>query len=94
MPMTFARFVPLLLAALAPVMPPGKALAGPPEGTPGEMVLDKVEDGLRKYRKEQDIDRRRVAGEVSPDPRPTGGCGDRRSPGDVCRISGATCQRG
>jgi hypothetical protein len=55
MPRTFAAAV--LLAALA-LLPPGKAVAGPPDGASGKMVLDEVADGLRKYRKEEDLDRR------------------------------------
>ena len=43
--------VPLLVLALAM---PGKALAGPPEGVSGKMVLDVVADGLRKYEREKD----------------------------------------
>jgi hypothetical protein len=39
----------VLLAALV-LLPPGTALAGPPEGASGKMVLDEVADGLRKYR--------------------------------------------
>jgi hypothetical protein len=42
--------VPTLLATLA-LLPPGKTLAGPPEGASGKMVLDEVADGLRKYRR-------------------------------------------
>jgi hypothetical protein len=38
-PRTFAGFVPPLLAALA-LLPPGKALAGPPEGASGKLVLE------------------------------------------------------
>jgi hypothetical protein len=45
-----------LLAALA--LPPGEALAGPPEGASGKMAFDRVADGLRKYRKAADVDRR------------------------------------
>jgi hypothetical protein len=37
-----------LLTALA--LPPGEAIAGPPEGPSGRMVFDEVADGLRKYR--------------------------------------------
>jgi hypothetical protein len=47
MPRTFAAAV--LLAALA-LLPPGTALAGPPEGASGKMVQDDVADGLRKYK--------------------------------------------
>ncbi|HEX5269873.1 MAG TPA: hypothetical protein VFW33_05280 [Gemmataceae bacterium] len=53
MPRRFAGFVPPLFAALA-VLLPGAALAGPPEGASGRMVLDEVADGLRKVRKEND----------------------------------------
>jgi hypothetical protein len=55
--MTKATFVLLpLLAALA--LPPEVAAAGPPEGPAGQMAFDGVADGLRKYRKETDHDRR------------------------------------
>ena len=46
MPRTFA--VLLMLAVTLTL--PGTALAGPPEGVSGKMVLDKVGDGLRRYR--------------------------------------------
>ncbi len=49
--------VVLMLATLA-VLTPVKAVAGPPEGASGKMVLDTVADSLRKYRKEEDNDRR------------------------------------
>ena len=39
MPRTFAGFVLLLLAVLA-LLSPGKAVAGPPVGVSGKMVLD------------------------------------------------------
>jgi len=42
----------LLLFAL------GQAVAGPPEKSSAKMVLDEVADGLRKYRKEQDTEKR------------------------------------
>ena len=54
MPRMFA-VVPLLVLALSL---PGKAIAGPPEGVSGKMVLDEVADGLRKYRKEKDAVKR------------------------------------
>jgi hypothetical protein len=53
---TFAGFV-LLLAVLA-LLSPGKAVAGPPEGVSGKMVLDEVADGLRQYRMTRDQNRR------------------------------------
>ena len=55
---TFAAVL-LVLAVLALVMP-GKAVAGPPEGVSGKMVLagDEVADGLRKYRKEANLDKK------------------------------------
>jgi hypothetical protein len=53
---TLAAFVPPL-AALALVLP-GRAVAGPPEGASGRMVFDEVADGLRKYRAEQDQEKR------------------------------------
>jgi hypothetical protein len=37
---------------------PAPVFAGPPEGVSGKMVLDEVGDGLRKYWKETDPDRR------------------------------------
>jgi hypothetical protein len=46
-------FAAVLLAALA-LLPPVKALAGPPEGPSGKMAFDTVADGLRKYHKEKD----------------------------------------
>ncbi len=57
MPRTFAEFVPPLLATLA-LLSSGNVVAGPPEGASGKMVLDKVSEGLRKYRKETDEDKR------------------------------------
>ena len=36
----------------------GQAVAGPPEKASGKMVLDEVADGLRKYRKETNPDKR------------------------------------
>ena len=70
---TFAGFVPPLLAALA-LLSPGRAVAGPPERVSGKMVLDKVEDGLRNYRKAKDRSSRAVrliqlADTASDDPR-------------------------
>jgi hypothetical protein len=57
-PKTFAAFVvPLLLAALA-LLAPGKVVAGPPDGPSGRMVLDEVSEGLRKYRKAKDVEKR------------------------------------
>jgi hypothetical protein len=47
-------FVGLLALALLALLTAGKAVAGPPEGAPGKMVLDEVADGLRKYHKETD----------------------------------------
>ena len=49
--------VVLLLAVLA-VVSPAKAVAGPPEKVCGAMTFDIVADGLRKYHKETDHDRR------------------------------------
>jgi hypothetical protein len=68
MPRMFA-VVPLLVLALSL---PGKAIAGPPEGVSGKMVLDEVADGLRKYRKEKDaVKRLRLLEKLAPtrDPR-------------------------
>ena len=53
---TFAAVLPLL-AVLALVLP-GKAVASPPGGVSGRMVLDEVADGLRKYREERDEGKR------------------------------------
>jgi hypothetical protein len=49
-------FAAVLLLAVLALLPPGKAVAGPPEGVSGKMVLapDEVADGLRKYHKEKD----------------------------------------
>jgi hypothetical protein len=41
----------MLLVVLAEGSP--RAVAGPPPAAPGKMVLDDVEDGLRKYRSER-----------------------------------------
>jgi len=50
---------------------PGKLVAGPPERVSGRTVLDKVEDGLRQYRRENNDDKRarlvrRIAGIEEP----------------------------
>jgi hypothetical protein len=55
MPRTFAAAG--LLAVLA-VLPPGEAVAGPPEVVSGKMVLDEVADGLRRYRRVKDEGKR------------------------------------
>jgi HEAT repeat protein len=47
----------LTLAVLA-VPSPGRAFAGPPEGASGRMVLDKVEDVLRRYYATRNADTR------------------------------------
>ena len=59
MPRTFAGFVPPLLAVLALTLS-GTAIAGPPEGVSGKMVLldDPVADVLRKCLREKDRDKR------------------------------------
>jgi hypothetical protein len=49
---TFAGLVLLTLVL------PGWAVAGPPEWPSGKMAFDTVADGLRKYRKEKDEERR------------------------------------
>jgi hypothetical protein len=50
---------PLLLALTLLALPAPPAAAGPPEGVSGEMVfVDKVADGLRKYRAESDVGKR------------------------------------
>jgi hypothetical protein len=51
--MSKARLSLVLVLSLAPAL-----RASPPEGPSGEMVLDEVADGLRKYRKETDDGRR------------------------------------
>ena len=48
---TFAAL--LLVLAVLPLLLPGKAVAGPPEGVSGKMVLDEVADLLKKYRMER-----------------------------------------
>jgi hypothetical protein len=52
MPRTFAGLMLLVLVL------PGRAVAGPPEGVSGKMVLDGVADGLRRYQKETDPEKR------------------------------------
>ena len=49
---TFAAAFPLLAVLAVVLALPGKAVAGPPEGVSGKMVLtpDEVADGLRRYR--------------------------------------------
>jgi hypothetical protein len=54
---TFAIIALLVFVVLALVLP-GQAVAGPPEGMSGKMVFDEVADGLRKYRKEEDEEKR------------------------------------
>jgi hypothetical protein len=49
--------VSLTLALLAG-LPPGNAVAGPPEGVSERMVLDEVAEGLRDYRQERDPEKR------------------------------------
>jgi hypothetical protein len=51
-----STFSAALLAVLA--LPLHQAVAGPPEQVPGKMVFDVVADGLRKYRKETDEEKR------------------------------------
>jgi hypothetical protein len=53
---TFAAVLPFL--AVLALLSPGMAVAGPPEGVSGKMVYDEVADGLRKYRKEKDCQKR------------------------------------
>jgi hypothetical protein len=43
--------VVVLLFPVLALLSPKEAVAGPPEGMSGAMKLDKVEDGLRQYRK-------------------------------------------
>ena len=50
--------VPLTLALLPGLAP--RIVAGPPDGASGNMVLDEVADGLRRYRLEADPARRRA----------------------------------
>jgi hypothetical protein len=54
----FATAVLPLLAALA-LLAPGMAVAGPPEEPSGKMVyMDRVAEGLRRYRQEEDWEKR------------------------------------
>ena len=48
------RRIPLVVIVLALLMLGASAHAGPPDAPGGLMVLDKVADGLRQYRKETD----------------------------------------
>jgi hypothetical protein len=57
MPRTFAAAV--MLATLALLLH-GTMRAGPPEGASGKMALDKVADGLRKYRNAATAEQRAV----------------------------------
>jgi hypothetical protein len=52
-----ARRLPLLVVALLALLP-GRAVATPPEGLSGAMVLDEVADGLRRYRREKNPEKR------------------------------------
>jgi hypothetical protein len=47
-----------LLPLLALLVLPAQVVAGLPEGASRKTVLDEVEDGLRKYRKEKDEEKR------------------------------------
>ena len=61
-----------VLALLGLLVPGRPALAGPPEGVSGRIVLDEVWDGLRQYRAEKDPERRiRLLEKLAPsrDPR-------------------------
>ena len=62
MPQKLADFVLPLAVTLLALSLPGKAVAGPPEGVSGKMVLlrDDITDGLRKYRKEKELGKRIV----------------------------------
>ena len=67
---TFAAVLPLL-TVLALTLP-GEAIAGPPEGVSGKMVLDEVAEGLRRFRRDEDwIKRLRLLERLAPtqDPR-------------------------
>src|SRR5689334_6900801 len=44
----------LFALSLLTLLPPPQAVASPPEKASGKMVLDKVADGLRRYRTEVD----------------------------------------
>jgi hypothetical protein len=75
--------VPLTLALLPGLAP--RIVAGPPDGASGNMVLDEVADGLRKYRKEKDPEKRaawleRLA--PSKDPRVALALGEAREESD------------
>ena len=47
-----------VLALFVTSVPGRPALAGPPEGVSGRMMLDEVADGLQKYRSERDENKR------------------------------------
>ena len=49
--------IPLTLALLAGLAS-GNAFAGPPDGVSGKMEFDRVAEGLRKYHKETDPEKR------------------------------------
>jgi len=58
MPRTLAAYVLPPLAGLA-LLSPGRAVAGPSEEVSGKMVfVDKVADGLRRYRQEEEWEKR------------------------------------
>ena len=48
----------LFAVSLLPLLSLTQAIAGPPEGVSGKMVLDEVADGLRRYQMEKDEERR------------------------------------
>jgi hypothetical protein len=53
------RTLLLLLFAVLALLLQGRAVfAGPPEGVSGAMTLDEVAEGLRRYRKETDPEKR------------------------------------
>ena len=67
---TSASVLPLL-AVLALALP-GKAVAGPPEGVSGKMVLDEAADGLRRYRGNDAGGKALLAGQTRSDKGSTG----------------------
>ena len=58
MPRKLADFVLPLTVMLLALTLPGNAVAGPPEKIHEKLVFDEVADGLRKYRKETDPEKR------------------------------------
>ncbi len=57
--MPFAVSLSLVAVLALALALPGKAVAGPPEGVSGRMVLDEIEYGLWKFRTEKN-ERKRI----------------------------------